>query len=135
MGWSEEGEAGTAIVPHYATWGRRLAATLLDGLILLLPTLIVSLVTDRLVANVLQAAYFVYFTGATGQTPGKQLMKIRVVRASGGPMDFGVAALREVVGKFVSAITLGIGYLFPLWDARKQALHDKVAGTVVVFEG
>jgi uncharacterized RDD family membrane protein YckC len=43
--------------------------------------------------------------------------------------------LREIIGKIVSSIILFIGYLMILWDGKKQGLHDKIAGTVVIKVG
>ena len=44
----------------------------------------------------------------------------------------GYAVLREIVGKFVSAIAFFLGFLWIGWDGRKQGWHDKIAGTHVV---
>jgi uncharacterized RDD family membrane protein YckC len=76
-----------------------------------------------------------------GQTLGKQALGIRVAREDGRPMSYGTAVLREWVAKtlvfqLAAAIVLGLAtlldYLWPLWDARNQALHDKLASTVVM---
>jgi uncharacterized RDD family membrane protein YckC len=72
-----------------------------------------------------------------GQTLGKQAMAIRVVRERHAPMDFPQGLLREAIGKqALAAVTFGIyilaDYLWPLGDAQRQALHDKVAQTWVV---
>lgn len=40
--------------------------------------------------------------------------------------------LREVIGKFVSGLVLGIGFFWAIWDKDNQTWHDKIAGTVVV---
>jgi uncharacterized RDD family membrane protein YckC len=71
-----------------------------------------------------------------GQTLGKQMLGIRVVRPDGEPIDFTLAVRRELLGK----IALGliplytiVDSLFPLGDQRRQAVHDKVAGTYVVW--
>jgi uncharacterized RDD family membrane protein YckC len=76
-----------------------------------------------------------------GQTWGKQACSIRVVRKDGQPFDASHAIMREVVVKYllfsvVAACALFIptliDYLWPLWDDRNQALHDKMASTFVV---
>lgn len=76
-----------------------------------------------------------------GQTWGKQLLDIRVVRDSGRPFDFWTAALREIVLKqlavgaasvIVPLIPFLLDYLWPLWDNRNRALHDMGASTHVV---
>ena len=76
-----------------------------------------------------------------GQTPGKQLVGIRVVKDDGEPSSWGYTFLREFVikgllGGFLSGMTGGIyfaaDHLWPLWDRDRQALHDKMIGTLVV---
>ncbi len=47
-------------------------------------------------------------------------------------MNYGRAAKREILGKFVSSILLGIGYLMVAFDSQKQGLHDKIADTYVI---
>jgi len=81
---------------------------------------------------VLGYAYRVFFIGHCGQTPGKMAVRIKVVRTDGTELDYTRALLREVVGKFLSKIILGIGYLMVAFDARKQGLHDKIADTYVI---
>jgi uncharacterized RDD family membrane protein YckC len=77
-------------------------------------------------------AYYIFFTGYCGQTPGKMALRIKVIRTDGSDMDYGRALLRETLGKFVSGIILGIGYLMVAFDPQKQGLHDKIADTYVI---
>ncbi len=77
-------------------------------------------------------AYYVVFTGACGQTLGKMALRIKVVRTDGGDLGYGGAFLREIPGKFLSGLILGIGYLMVAFDQRKQGLHDKIAGSCVI---
>ena len=78
-----------------------------------------------------------------GQTPGKQIVGIRVIKDDGSPSNWGYTFLREFVIKmllvgFISDMTFGIArlvdYLWPLWDRaeKMQTLHDKMLGTIVV---
>lgn len=76
-------------------------------------------------------AYFTWFNGTTGQTPGKRLMGLRVVRDTGEAISFGTAFLRWV-GYLISFLPLCMGFLWAGVDRRKQAWHDKIAGTVVI---
>jgi uncharacterized RDD family membrane protein YckC len=78
-------------------------------------------------------AYYVFLEGRPdGQTLGKKAMGIRVVRQSNGaPLGYGLAVGR-LLARFVNFITLGIGLLWAAWDPQRQALHDKIAGTLVV---
>ena len=83
------------------------------------------------------------FALGRGQTPGKQIVGIRVIKDDGSPSGWGYTFLREFVIKFllvgfISDVTFGIGrlvdYLWPLWDRaeKMQTLHDKLLGTIVV---
>lgn len=81
---------------------------------------------------VLSISYAVFFTGYCGQTPGKMALRLKVIRTDGSPINYGRAALREVLGKFISSLLLGIGYLMVAFDSRKQGLHDKIADTYVI---
>ena len=80
-------------------------------------------------------AYCLIFWTTTAQTPGKMVVGISVRRAAEpGPLPLGTAVMRRLVplaGQFVPFLSLLDG-LWPLWDDKRQALHDKVAGTQVV---
>jgi predicted Zn finger-like uncharacterized protein len=80
----------------------------------------------------LSISYAVFFIGYCGQTPGKMVLHIKVICTDGSPVSYGRAALREVLGKFISGILLGIGYLMVAFDSQKQGLHDKIANTYVI---
>ncbi len=77
-----------------------------------------------------------------GRTLGRMVTGIRVVRASGEPMTFGTAFVREVLVKWLlfaailGSITFGLAglvdYLWPLWDEENRALHDYVVNTRTV---
>ena len=69
-------------------------------------------------------------------------MGIRVIRTDGTPSDWGWTFLREFLIKFalfsiaIDAVTVGLGSIFDglwaFWDRDRQALHDKIAKTIVV---
>lgn len=83
------------------------------------------------VTLLLDMAYFTYFHGTTGQTPGKRIMGLRVVQETGEPIGLGTGFLRWV-GYIVSALPMLMGFLWAGADRRKQGWHDKIAGTVVI---
>ncbi len=83
------------------------------------------------VTFLLDMAYFTYFHGTSGQTPGKRLLGLRVVQDTGEQIGFGTAFLRWV-GYIVSTLPMLMGFLWAGVDRRKQAWHDKIAGTVVI---
>jgi len=77
--------------------------------------------------------YRVGFWTLTGQTPGMALLGLRLRRVDGAPMNLWTS-LRRLVGYAASVLTFGVGFLLVLFTSRRRALHDFVAGTVVVHE-
>jgi uncharacterized RDD family membrane protein YckC len=72
-----------------------------------------------------------FWTRSSGQTPGKMLMKIRVVKANGTPIS-DVDAIIRYVGYYINSAILMLGWLWALADSNHQGLHDKLVGTYVV---
>jgi len=69
-----------------------------------------------------------------GQTVGKRLMKIRVVRLDGEPITWWIAF--ERAGGYAAGFATGLlGFAQVFWDANRQAIHDRIVGTVVVQDG
>jgi uncharacterized RDD family membrane protein YckC len=66
-----------------------------------------------------------------GRTPAKWLLGIRTLRLDGNRINL-LDAFSRAGGYTASASTIGLGFVESLWDPNRQALHDKVAGTVVV---
>ena len=79
-------------------------------------------------------AFFTYFHGICGKTPGKMFFGLRVIREDGQPVTFGTAFLRWI-GYLVSSLPFNLGFIWIAFDRRKQGFHDKIAGTVVILEG
>jgi len=77
------------------------------------------------------AAYFVVFWSGTGQTPGMRVMRVRVLTASGAPPSVPRSLVR-FAGLILAIVPLFAGFLPALFDARRRALQDFLAGTVVV---
>lgn len=68
-----------------------------------------------------------------GKTIGKKILGIKVVRADNLELvGYGKAFIRETVGKWLSSWIFNLGYLWMIWDPKKQTWHDKIAGTIVV---
>ena len=83
---------------------------------------------------VIAGGYFVLFWSAAGQTPGMRLMRLRVLRPGGGGLSVGRAIVRTV-GLALAIIPLFAGFIPALFDARRRALPDYLAGTVVLHDG
>ncbi len=80
------------------------------------------------------AIYFTAFVALwRGHTPGKRALGIRIVRLSGKPISWWIA-FERFGGYGASVFTGMLGFFEMLWDANRQALHDKVARTVVILE-
>lgn len=84
-----------------------------------------------LVSGVFWASYYIYFTGLSGQTLGKKIFRLRVVRENGLPMNYAIAFLR-LIGYAVCFLTFGLGFFLIAVDSRKRGLHDRMAGTIVI---
>lgn len=70
-----------------------------------------------------------YRQGTTGQSIGRRVMKMKLVKIeTGEPVGFGMALLRQIC----LMVTLGIGYLWLLWDPKRQTVADKIVKAVVV---
>jgi len=143
------------IVVEYAGFWRRLAAILIDGLVisginwvLLAPWRWAFAVSHPwrpetwfdpfpfegtlvFLSVLVGAVYFIAFWVWRGQTPGKIIMNIKVLRQDGSMVVLQVAAVRYL-GYIICGMTLGIGFLALAFDERRQGLHDKMALTVVV---
>lgn len=83
---------------------------------------------------VIPMLYYVLFEGLFGGTIGKLLTGIRVRRKDGGKISFLTAFIR-FIGRSVSALIFMLGYVLALFDKKHQALHDKIANTLVLRRG
>jgi uncharacterized RDD family membrane protein YckC len=75
--------------------------------------------------------YFVVLWMLAGQTIGKAIMGLRIVRTDGERINLQRAVIR-LAGYWLSAF-LFLGYLWALVDSRRQTFHDKLAGTFVIY--
>jgi len=75
--------------------------------------------------------YYPYFWTTSGQTLGKKALGLRVVRTGGYKLGLGRAILR-LLGYWLSALTLGLGFIWVAFDRKKQGWHDKIADTQVI---
>jgi uncharacterized RDD family membrane protein YckC len=120
-----------------ASFFRRLGASLIDGIIILIVALILQAAAGkdvgRVVTLILGIAYLGFFEGsASGQTVGKRALGIRVIDyRTGGPIGYGRGVLRYFA-RYLSAIPCLLGYFWMLWDKERQTWHDKLISDVVV---
>lgn len=102
--------------------------------------------TYAAIALLVQLAYHIFFLTREGATPGKKALGISVrLRERPGPLSFVDALRRQALNIGISVLSFAPGLisvlgtllgladvLWPLWDPRRQALHDKIAATNVV---
>ena len=74
----------------------------------------------------------VFVAGLSGRTLGKWVAGLRIERRDGVPLSFGRALVRHLVGYPLTLLTGGLGFLLVAFDSKGRALHDLLAGTVVV---
>jgi uncharacterized RDD family membrane protein YckC len=131
-----------------APFSLRCGALLIDYIIvvgvLALATLLARVFGDarRGSAFILTAGYiataavaflnFVLVANLAGRTLGKWVAGLRIERKDGEPLSVGRALLRHMVGYPLTLLTLGLGFLLAAFDPQGRALHDRLAGTVVV---
>ncbi|GFP75491.1 RDD family protein [Clostridium fungisolvens] len=117
---------------NYADFGKRFAAILLDGLILSIPSYLISMLIGPIFSVLLYWLYFAVMESSPKMaTIGKQALGIVVTDLNGNRISFGKATGRYF-GKIISSLVLCFGYFMALWTERKQALHDMMAGTLVL---
>ncbi len=87
--------------------------------------------TSFFISTAIAIAYEATFLVNYGATPGKMAMGLKVITPDGGGISWG-RAIGRYFAKFLSSITLLIGYIMAGFDSEKRALHDYVAGTRVI---
>ena len=85
-------------------------------------------------AGVVWGFYNAYLNGQTGQSFGKQTIGLKVVNEETGQLIGGGQGIVRYLAHIIDGAICGIGYLFPLWDPKKQTIADKIIKTVVVVQ-
>ena len=89
---------------------------------------------DLLLTKILPLALLVLFWTSLGATPGKMLLDCKIVDAHSGDLITVKKALIRLLGYFISALPFYLGFIWIARDKRKQGLHDKLAGTLVLHQ-
>ena len=118
-----------------AGFWRRFAGAFIDGLVVGIPETILRVflgAVGELVGIVLSFAYYTYFHGATGQTPGNAALGIRVVDIETGQVIGYQRAFVRALVSVASYVIVLLGFLWMLWDREKQTWHDKAARSIPI---
>jgi uncharacterized RDD family membrane protein YckC len=148
MSIKAEGVIATMENKQYAGFWIRVAAALIDTVIFVLVfsiplTLIygsgywtspqtVTGFWDITVQYIAPIVITVWFWTKYLGTPGKMILRLRVVDANTGQAVSTPKAIGRYLGYYVSALPLMLGFIWVGIDSKKQGFHDKLAGTVVV---
>jgi uncharacterized RDD family membrane protein YckC len=98
------------------------------------PWFFIHLGQAELASLAISLFYFSFFLVQYGATPGKMILKLRVVSANGEPINFAQAVGRYFC-QFLSWIICGIGFIMAAFDDQKRSLHDRLMETRVVHVG
>lgn len=131
------------IQEKHAPFIYRLAAMNLDQFLFALVAIVIGIFTGAfdsestsdgftIILSLFFLLYSVYFIKIKGATLGKQFFKLKVKVEDGSEITWWKAIIRESLGKILSSIVFSLGYLWSLWDPKKQTWHDKMVGTVVI---
>ena len=140
-----------SIPQKYAGFWIRFVANVIDGWVVSLGVGIIGIIVGILLASVSMPSnvtsfiftivnsllvwmYFILMTHFKGATLGKMAVGIRVKADNNERLPLGRIVLRETVGKIISTVILFVGYMMAGWTKKKQALHDKIAKSVVVYK-
>ena len=137
--------------PTYAGFWTRVGASLLDSILLVLLTVPLTLAiygeispsdpnaltqgpADILINWVFPVIAVIAFWIYRSATPGKMALKVKIIDAKTG----GRPSVLQFIGRYfayiISAIPLGLGYIWVGIDQQKRAWHDMLAGTLVVYK-
>jgi len=136
---------------RYAGFWIRVGAKIIDGIIVGLPMLVVVLPVMfmaesrlspmaglglqlglQLLGLIISGVYTTFFLGKYGATPGKMLLKLKVITPEGGPISY-PRALGRYFAEILSYMICYIGYLMVAFDKEEhQALHDRICNTRVI---
>ena len=135
---------------EYAGFWIRFGAKIIDGIIMWVITMIVSMAFVFMAGSfsnstlgifvslisfffqiAIPAAYTTWFLGKYGATLGKMACKIKVVSPDGYPISY-LRALGRHFAEWLSGMILMIGYIMAAFDDEKRALHDRICETRVV---
>ncbi len=130
---------GGVPAPSYANWGQRVGAYLIDLAPLIVLEIIVFAVGNAAVSFLIYLIWLGiviynrwYQAGTTGQSWGKKALGLKLVSESTGePIGPGMAFARDIC-HILDWLACFVGFLFPLWDAKRQTFADKIISTIVI---
>jgi len=125
--------------PEFVGFWNRFVAFVIDTLIVFvvigpLAALVHAGLWDFVLESVLPALAVILFWRYQGATPGKMAVSAKIVDARSGGAPSTARLVARYFGYIVSTVPLFLGFVWIAIDRRKQGWHDKIAGTLVVYE-
>ena len=146
---SEHDRAQNIEAVQYVGFGSRFLASIIDSVLVVMLTLpiLYSIYgaeyfetdasfkgsSDFIISYILPVLVVILFWIYKSATPGKMLVSAKIVDAKTGNQPTPLQCITRYLGYYVSMFALGLGFLWILWDDKKQGWHDKMAGTVVIY--
>jgi uncharacterized RDD family membrane protein YckC len=134
---SDPYQGGVTTAIPYASWIQRVGAYLID----VAPIVVLEAIFRRwfaiyLIVALASLGWTIYNRwyqgGTTGQSLGKKVVGLRLVsEQTGQPIGMAMAFVRDIC-HIIDAVICYVGFLFPLWDSKRQTLADKIVRTVVI---
>ncbi|MFI1093591.1 RDD family protein [Streptomyces sp. NPDC020917] len=122
-------------MPPLAHWGWRVLSALIDGLVVGIPQVAVTYGVNRPAGSLVALIGLVvlaYVEGTKGQTPGKMAVGTHTLREADGQVLGFWRALGRRLAHLIDTLACFVGYLWPLWDDKRQTFADKIASSVVI---
>jgi uncharacterized RDD family membrane protein YckC len=127
-----------ASVP-YSSWAQRAGGFIVDYLPVWIVDIIGASIGHLSISLLLDLVVLVYIAynrwylgGSTGQSLGKRALNLRLVsEQTGQPIGPLMAFVRDIC-HILDSLACFVGWLFPLWDAKRQTFADKILSTIVI---
>jgi uncharacterized RDD family membrane protein YckC len=122
----------------YANWGLRVMSSLIDGtalgilaaIFIFAHVFVLGYLLD--LATLVWGLYNAYLGGSTGQSYGKRMVGTRLLKEADGTFIGGGAGIGRYFVHILDGIPCYLGFLWPLWDSKRQTFADKIMGTIVI---
>jgi uncharacterized RDD family membrane protein YckC len=131
------GYGGPPLPPNLAQWPQRALSGLIDYFAPYVVVFILFEISHILgllawLAALVFIIYNQYLDGATGKSYGRQVAGTTLVRAADGQLIGGGMGVVRLLAHIIDGIPCYVGYLWPLWDVKRQTFADKIVGTYVL---
>lgn len=120
--------------PPLASWGTRAGGFIIDLIISAVIQGVFTAINGDLgrLVGLLVALGFGYMTGTSGQTPGRMVVGVKILREQDGQVLGPVMGIVRGLLHILDALPLLLGYFWPLWDKKNQTFADKIVKSVAI---